>query len=73
MLGVSGSPLGGSNSFGFVNSTIVDRPLVFLSLIIDLNEPPIPFNLIVIVVRVTLDRSNNHGVNTNDGRHQMAQ
>jgi hypothetical protein len=55
--------------FGFVNSAIVDCPLVFLTLIIDLNETSIPLNLIVIVVRVALDRGNNHGVNTDNGGH----
>ena len=58
-----------SDSFGFVNSAIVDCPFVFLALIIDLDETPIPLNLIVIMVRVALDRSNKHGVDANDGRH----
>ena len=57
-----------SDSFGFVNSAIVDCPFVFLALIIDLDKAPIPLNLIVIIVRVALDRSNNHGVDANDGR-----
>ncbi len=54
--------------FGFVNSGIVDRPLAFLILIIDLDETPIPLNLIVIVVPEVLDWSNNNGVDANNGR-----
>jgi hypothetical protein len=62
------NPFNRSVIFGFVNSAIVDRPSVFFALIIDLDKTPIPLNLIVIIVRVALDRSNKHGVDANDGR-----
>src|ERR1700730_2019496 len=57
------------NIFGFVNSGIVYRPFAFLILIIDLDETPMPLNLIVIVVRKALDWSNNNSVDAYDRRH----
>ena len=54
--------------FGLVNSAIVDRPFACLIFSIDLDETPIPLNLITIVVSVALDWSNDDGLDANNGR-----
>ena len=56
--------------FGLVNSAIVDRPFACLILTIDLDETPIPLNLIVIVVREALDWGNNNGLHANNRREK---
>jgi hypothetical protein len=47
--------------FGFVNSGIVDRPLAFLILIIDLDETPIPLNLITLAASLWPTRARTRG------------
>ena len=65
---IAGGVLHRSDIFGFIDSAIIDRPIAFLILIIDLDEAPIPLNLIVIVVPEALHWSNNNGVDANNGR-----
>jgi hypothetical protein len=42
---------------------------VFFGLLIDLNETPVPLNLIVMIVRGALHWSHDHAIDAHDGGH----
>jgi hypothetical protein len=45
-----------SDIFGLLKSAVVNRPLVFLTLIIDFDETLIPLNLIIMQSGVEMDK-----------------